>query len=265
MLKGICAGFGSSLREDLSALRDRGVQVIRQDGRIGRKPLPPARCAALAQEVLAAGLRCLFIVHRVDQAAALPHEVLIEAGNEPDIEEPYEGDPAHYLRFVRAVSDAVGPERMWAGAVSGLHRRGLSYLRAVVPHLDPRIGLTVHSYPSASPPNAREVAAFLTVAGLRRFGISEIGYSTLPACPPWWQFWRLCRRPTDEQVAAYASHDLRYWARRGAAFVCWYQLNDGWLAPSDSAEARTLKRYGIRRVTEDGSPAEWKPVAGVFA
>ena len=263
MTTGICAGFGELIgAATLAALNARGVGLVRQDGRIGGwQILTPDECTDLAQEVLDAGLQCLFVAHTFDQIRALPDGVQVEWRNEPDIEGPV---PVAYGAEIEIAAKIAGHRglKLWVGGISNPHARGRAYLEAlrpVIAGLPPSVGVTWHRYPvgtSNSPhtPHAGfktrddEVAYIRHLIGDRAWAISECGYHTAGRSVGWW-LWKRTLRWTDADVALYTSHDLNFYRQHGAEFSVVYQLND---AVPDTR----LSRYGIRRV--DGS---WKPVA----
>lgn len=263
MISGINAGFGELIGADLLAdLRARGLTLIRQDCQIGHRPLSPAITAVLAQEIVDAGLRPLLIVWDETQLTELPAGVDVELRNEPDLEGPA---ASAYAALLERVADIAEDRslRLWVGAVSNLHDRGFRYLRAILQAAPADVGISVHWYPHARGythtgmhpgfvSREAETAHLRDVIGDRRFGVSEIGYHTARHCRGWW-FWRRCAWLDDVDVYHFARWERTFWEREGAAFLAWFQLNDG---PQESAE----HRYGIRRST-----GEWKPVAHVFA
>ena len=240
MIRGICAGFGELIgAATLAALKARGVGLIRQDGRIGGwQILTPDECADLAQEVLDAGLLCLFVAHTFDQIRALPNGVQVEWKNEPDIE----GPPAiAYGAEIEIAAKITGHRglKLWVGGISNPHERGRAYLQAIRPviaGLLPSVGVTWHRYPvssSNSPWQAHdgfktrdeEVAWVRSVIGDRDWAISELGYHTAPRTSGWW-LWKKTRRWTDADVAVNTAAELDFFAQHGAAFTVVYQLND---------------------------------------
>ncbi len=266
--------YGLNVSGDVETLRLVGRQrftIIRP----GLHTVTHGAAVAYLENIYDAGLTALPIVRdggQVWSLGSLLNGTDVELWNEPDGHVDRYISPQEYAAMVPSFVEAcrgVGA-RPWIGAISNLHRNGLTWLdrmwAALPPHTDlTGVGVSAHWYPygrlRTNPHpgfNSREsaVTKFRSIIGLDRpWGISEFGFHTAPQLkikqlPRWFpgNTWRW----NDEQVRSMVAAEWAFWNAEGAEFAVLYQLNDG--RDRNAAE----HCFGIRRFdTFDG----WKPVA----
>ena len=252
---GLHAGFGGLLgTELLAALKGFGYTLLRVE-----QGLTLDDTRSIAHEVIAAGMTPLVVLFQPEHVAALPPGCLAEADNEPDLAYPNRTiaprgvmPHADYIDFTHRIAEQAPPDvQLLAGAVSNPNRRGVSYMRAVSPHLQARYWHSWHRYPTGgakadwwTPHDGfrdryDEVALMRAVAHGRPIAITEGGYHTAPRKGRWWQ--RSARWSQDD-VARLWQCEWSFWNRMGVECAVRYQLNSG---PNPDA---ALDTYGIRDV-----------------
>ncbi|UCD56786.1 MAG: hypothetical protein JSV16_13320 [Candidatus Hydrogenedentota bacterium] len=253
----LTAGFGDPLsQEDRSWIRGRGFAGVRSD-------YGPGVLAAL----YATPLRTLVIAcdrerpHEfvVDRVVAICREMrnlgylhhrpgpipAIEPMNEPDLDPYWKTRPRELAdaiwecwRIAQAFSRGI---MVVTPGISNLHQKGLAYLEAMVSAGIPDdVVVGFHRYPAKSDPTAAhdgfkdrwaEVRRLLALAGSRKLWCTETGWSSGPLEKPrrvpfcWFtkKVWL-----SEEQVADFASTELRFWARvPEVESLTWYQINSG--------------------------------------
>lgn len=248
--------IGRGLLRELRSLNVGGIRVDCQHR--GR-----SAATRIVQEIVDEGFPALAIVAGPSDLPDV-ESAHLEVGNEPDLQR--ETVPAYAARVMQVWRAASAYTPVWAGAVSNLNQRGLSYLRELVLFLPQDVGVTVHRYPhdtwyasgptvphAGFPSRESEVAQLRALLRGRPWGVSEFGYHTAARPRGWGPFRLPSRRWTDAEVRHHVAWEWAFWARQGATFAALYQINDG---PSDTAE----HRYGIRTA----AGGTWKPVAGTF-
>jgi len=247
---GLQVGFGDPLDPaTLQELRQLGFTIIRLDLQKNSQ----AQTAALAQEVLDAGLQPLCIIRRSEQIEVLPEGALIELGNEPDLE--HEGwTVAEYIREAEAcIALALQHKRrLYLGAVSNLNVRGINFLRQLpwANWTGDGICCSIHRYPETDgtpetphtgwQSRADEVNSLRAVVGPRPLACTEVGYDDSPS--GW----------TESEVALNMRWERDFFGQQGFEICVGYQINDG-------PGSEPIDHYGFRY--RDGS---WKPVAYFF-
>lgn len=268
-MQGLQMGFGEEVATPIvdELTQFPGLQVMRVKAGSNAD-----RTRRILAQVTSRGWHPLVLVTAVSQLEGIPSDVRldVEVQNEPDIGTDNNGvpmAPSAYAAMVfevkawanarRAAGQAI---RVWAGAVSNLHARGFSFLRAAIPLLPDGVGISAHWYaPAGTDMRAghdhlsrqQEVDTLKALAGDRPWAITESGWHTAQQSKGWWIFKRRWRW-TDAQVAACVAVETEFWRAQGASLFVLYQLNDG-------LNDTPLERYGVRRV--DGS---WKPVSQLW-
>jgi hypothetical protein len=243
---GLQVGFGDPIGPVLDELRVIGFTIIRLDLQHCDQPTT----AALAQEVIDAGLQPLCIIRRAEQMVVLPTGSLIELGNEPDLE--HEGWTVDEYRRLADECVAIAIEnslRLYLGVVSNLNARGFNFLRQLPWATWPSaICCSIHRYPDGDSPHNphngwasrdAEIETLKEIVGARPLACSEIGYHD----DKW----------TEAQVADNMAWERQFFGGHGFEIISGYNINDG---PGDEP----IDHFGFRRL--DGS---WKPVAFAFA
>ena len=173
---GMQAGFAGDLfgADLLEQIQFQDFEIVRAEA--GSNP------PAVAAEILAAGLAPLIICRTIQQVEALPLEVMVEIGNEPDLAHFLERDFNGSIETWRAVSMAAVEQHMetgrtvYLGAVSNLNNRGLSFLKNLDWKSIPvTVGCSFHRYPEAGSYTAghdgrsreQEIEELLRIVGTR--------------------------------------------------------------------------------------------------
>ena len=237
--------------------------------------------AAVAEEILFAGMTPIVIVFQPEHIDALPDvPILLCPDNEPDLADNHRPicprttamEPGDYLGLVHRICERAKPAHLvCAGEVSNPNARGRAFMEAIVPHLPSRVdALSWHRYPAGGRSEgvmvphdgfanrAAETEYLWRMSGDRMLAITEGGYHTgARGGTSFIDRWlgRKPRRWSEDDIVHLWHDEWAFWARAEEAnpgkllTVVRYQINDG---PSD----HYLDRFGIRYA--DGS---WKPSA----
>ena len=263
----LTAGFGEPLgSETLALIRRLGFCGIKQD-------LPDAvhQDAVWRELETESWLKAILLakpVH-IDQLSAVVHEMrtrglvqrtAVEVIGEPDTND--QTAPGLHAALMRVLAITY-PDITWVlGGVSGLHKRGVEFLKATmaagVPH---EVVVSVHPYRTTRTPDdpfyfrtrADEFAWLKTIADGRRIWSTECGWHTAPHLYTSCFFIQRTRTWTEDQVETFTRRELALHRDAGIEVFAWFQFNDG-----DLPEFHE-HHYGLRRL--DGS---LKPVADVF-
>lgn len=245
MLRGLQTHFNEPLNNDslVSELADKTVQLARIDAQVSDK----ATTQAMTKEVESEGIGTLVIVR--DSAQIKWLNDMAELRNEPDIEGPEPEVYRDLLWEAAEVADEYGVT-LCGPAVSGFHKRGLGYLKAIGP-LPPNVICSIHDYPEpggywSDAKAAEKLRALRDIIGPDRHIIySEMGAHTAPE--------RFGRRPfsqtvqrTNEEALIYLQEAFIFLTVNGIDAAVVYQLNDG-------PENVPLHRYGMRDIN-----GKWK-------
>lgn len=249
---GLTVGHGDLIGLELLAeLKRRGLVVVRLEAHPGA---PLWEVAALAQEVVTAGLQPCFVLTTPEQVAVLPAGSLIDGGNEPDIKR-FGWSVSSYVRFVDACLPVLVEHghRMYVPVISNLNKRGFDFAKCLPWDRWPADVICGGFHRYAEPPlrtlahppsrtREEEIDRFRAIVGqTRALACTEVGYHT--SIGAW----------TEDQAAENLAWERDFFTRMGVELVCAYGINDG----PDRHDPE--QNYGMRRI--DGS---WKPLLNAF-
>ena len=254
---GLHAGFAGEVLHPalLREIKAQGFSMVRLEvGESGNDPGEYARGAEFE------GLRPLLLTTETRHVLATPPRVDLEWWNEPDL--LGDADRSWYAASLPVVTELAVRRgvALWIGAVSNLNQRGLAFLRTLPwQKIPPEVGVSIHRYPHGSSwktphkgfrSREAEVDTLRTIIGRsRKFGVSEVGYSTGKRGGPW--FWPK-KRWTLGDVAWNMQQERLFWASQESSFVIGYQINMG-------STDHILDGYGFRDLE-----GRWLPVSRSF-
>jgi PKD repeat protein len=266
---GVTAGFGNAIGADLLAqIKARGWEIVRQDGQARGRTISPA---AMIEEIRAAGLRPVLLC-TASQLNEVPEGTDVEVLDDADpteggLEPSFRVDPTRFAVIINSAMPVARDRRLrvWTGLV-GLDAKALAWLAIMARSLVSDAGISVHRYPpggatrwDASVSGGRdvEIARFKALIGARPWCVGEFGWNQGPIKSFWQRIFGGHSHLTDMQIRSIAQQEFAYWRRHGAAWACWYQLNDGpgRCAQHPSFPADWREAFGLRRSDES-----WKPV-----